>query len=45
MPSAEAHVATDRPSRYLIQLCKHFARGAVTSDTVPPLTSAMMRRR
>ncbi|MER8225857.1 DUF2218 domain-containing protein [Streptomyces sp. NPDC094143] len=26
MLSAEAHVATDRPSRYLIQLCKHFAR-------------------
>jgi hypothetical protein len=26
MLSAEAHVATDRPSRYLTQLCKHFAR-------------------
>ncbi|CAL9666147.1 DUF2218 domain-containing protein [Streptomyces sp. Tu 3180] len=26
MPSTEAHVATDRPSRYLVQLCKHFAR-------------------
>ncbi|MFF5979297.1 DUF2218 domain-containing protein [Streptomyces olindensis] len=26
MPSAEAHVATDRPSRYLVHLCKHFAR-------------------
>ncbi|MFF8036170.1 DUF2218 domain-containing protein [Streptomyces sp. NPDC016626] len=26
MLSAEAHVATDRPSRYLTQLCKHFGR-------------------
>jgi hypothetical protein len=25
MPTAEAHVETDRPSRYLRQLCKHFA--------------------
>lgn len=23
MPTAEAHVRTDRPSRYLIQLCRH----------------------
>ena len=23
MPSSEAHIATDRPSRYLIQFCKH----------------------
>ena len=23
MPSAEAHVVTDRPTRYLAQLCKH----------------------
>jgi hypothetical protein len=26
MLSAEAHVATDRPSRYLVQLCRHFSR-------------------
>ncbi|GAA3503212.1 hypothetical protein GCM10019016_103220 [Streptomyces prasinosporus] len=26
MLSAEAHVATGRPSRYLIQLCEHFSR-------------------
>ncbi|MFD6033662.1 DUF2218 domain-containing protein [Streptomyces griseoincarnatus] len=26
MLSAEARVATDRPSRYLIQLCRHFSR-------------------
>ncbi|GHF21857.1 hypothetical protein GCM10018789_59860 [Streptomyces werraensis] len=26
MLSTQAHVATDRPSRYLVQLCKHFAR-------------------
>ena len=25
MPTAEAHVPTDRPSRYLVQLCKHFS--------------------
>ncbi|MEW1773388.1 DUF2218 domain-containing protein [Streptomyces sp. NPDC086777] len=25
MPIAEAHVPTDRPSRYLVQLCKHFS--------------------
>ncbi|MGW1550508.1 DUF2218 domain-containing protein [Streptomyces sp. NPDC002346] len=25
MPIAEAHVRTDRPSRYLVQLCKHFS--------------------
>ncbi|MGW2706738.1 DUF2218 domain-containing protein [Streptomyces sp. NPDC001340] len=25
MPSAEARVPTDRPSRYLVQLCKHFS--------------------
>ncbi|MGW0820144.1 DUF2218 domain-containing protein [Streptomyces sp. NPDC002845] len=25
MPTAEARVETDRPSRYLVQLCKHFA--------------------
>ena len=25
MLTAEAHIATDRPSRYLVQLCKHFA--------------------
>ncbi|MFD4501395.1 DUF2218 domain-containing protein [Streptomyces sp. NPDC058457] len=25
MPIAEAHVTTDRPSRYLVQLCKHFS--------------------
>lgn len=25
MPSATAHVATDRPSRYLVQLCRHLA--------------------
>ncbi|MFF0087623.1 DUF2218 domain-containing protein [Streptomyces canus] len=24
MPTAEAHVETERPSRYLVQLCKHF---------------------
>ncbi|MFI6405968.1 DUF2218 domain-containing protein [Streptomyces sp. NPDC050548] len=24
MPTAEAHVATERPGRYLVQLCKHF---------------------
>jgi hypothetical protein len=23
MPTAEAHVQTDQPSRYLVQLCKH----------------------
>lgn len=26
MPVAQADVATTRPSRYLTQLCKHFAR-------------------
>lgn len=25
MPTAEAHVETERPSRYLVQLCKHFS--------------------
>jgi hypothetical protein len=25
MPTAEAHVETDRPSRYLVQLCRHFS--------------------
>jgi len=25
MPAAEARVTTDRASRYLVQLCKHFA--------------------
>ncbi len=25
MPSAEAKVATERPSRYLVQLCRHFS--------------------
>ncbi|MFI6558686.1 DUF2218 domain-containing protein [Streptomyces sp. NPDC050534] len=25
MPTAEAHVLTDRPSRYLVQVCKHFS--------------------
>jgi hypothetical protein len=25
MLTAEAHIPTDRPSRYLVQLCKHFA--------------------
>jgi hypothetical protein len=25
MPSTEAHVETERPSRYLVQLCKHFS--------------------
>ncbi|WP_063824468.1 DUF2218 domain-containing protein [Streptomyces sp. CdTB01] len=25
MPTAEARVETDRPSRYLVQLCKHFS--------------------
>jgi hypothetical protein len=25
MPIAEAHVATDRPGRYLVQLCRHFS--------------------
>ncbi|MFJ9870235.1 DUF2218 domain-containing protein [Streptomyces sp. NPDC101165] len=25
MPSAEARIPTDRPSRYLVQLCKHFS--------------------
>ncbi|MFF7550850.1 DUF2218 domain-containing protein [Streptomyces canus] len=25
MPTAEARVATERPSRYLVQLCKHFS--------------------
>ncbi|MXM64823.1 DUF2218 domain-containing protein [Streptomyces sp. HUCO-GS316] len=25
MPTAEAHVPTDRPGRYLAQLCKHFS--------------------
>ncbi|MGH3377017.1 MAG: DUF2218 domain-containing protein [Actinoallomurus sp.] len=25
MPTAEAHLETDRPSRYLIQLCRHAA--------------------
>ena len=25
MLTAEAHIPTDRPSRYLAQLCKHFA--------------------
>jgi hypothetical protein len=24
MFAAEAHVETERPSRYLVQLCKHF---------------------
>ncbi|WP_427917556.1 DUF2218 domain-containing protein [Streptomyces sp. cg40] len=24
MHTAEAHIATERPSRYLVQLCKHF---------------------
>ncbi|MFD4560899.1 DUF2218 domain-containing protein [Streptomyces sp. NPDC058469] len=24
MPTSEAHIPTDRPSRYLVQLCKHF---------------------
>jgi hypothetical protein len=24
MPTAEAHVQTERPSRYLVQLCQHF---------------------
>ncbi|MEV0742511.1 DUF2218 domain-containing protein [Streptomyces sp. NPDC050549] len=24
MPTAEARIATERPSRYLVQLCKHF---------------------
>jgi hypothetical protein len=23
MPTAEAHITTDRPSRYLVQLCRH----------------------
>ncbi|MGW0840961.1 DUF2218 domain-containing protein [Streptomyces sp. NPDC002787] len=30
MPIAEARVETERPSRYLVQLCKHF------SDKGPP---------
>ena len=25
MPTAEARIPTDRPGRYLVQLCKHFA--------------------
>ncbi|WP_078651244.1 DUF2218 domain-containing protein [Streptomyces xylophagus] len=25
MPTAEAQIATERPTRYLVQLCKHFA--------------------
>lgn len=25
MPTAEAHIPSDRPSRYLVQLCKHAA--------------------
>ncbi|WP_063786045.1 DUF2218 domain-containing protein [Streptomyces sp. MMG1533] len=25
MPTAETHIATERPSRYLVQLCKHFS--------------------
>ncbi|WP_406449502.1 DUF2218 domain-containing protein [Streptomyces sp. NBC_01622] len=24
MHTAEAHIATERPSRYLVQLCEHF---------------------
>ncbi|MBY8882016.1 DUF2218 domain-containing protein [Actinacidiphila acidipaludis] len=26
MPTAEAHLTTDRPSRYLVQLCRHLAQ-------------------
>lgn len=46
MPSAEARVPTDRPSRYLLQLCKHFsnkgrhlghrARSHDGADATPP---------
>jgi hypothetical protein len=34
MPSAEAHVVTDRPTRYLAQLCKH--AGAMAGDRHRP---------
>ncbi|MFF4835347.1 DUF2218 domain-containing protein [Streptomyces sp. NPDC001315] len=46
MPIAEARISTDRPSRYLVQLCKHFtnkgrhlgdrARSHQSGDATPP---------
>lgn len=35
MPTAEAHVATDRASRYLAQLCRHLGQMPRTSHRPP----------
>ncbi|MGW1024693.1 DUF2218 domain-containing protein [Streptomyces sp. NPDC002577] len=52
MPTAEAHVETERPSRYLVQLCKHFSNkgrhlgnrpGGRHGGASPALTPAEIR--
>lgn len=51
MPSAEAHVQTERPNRYLVQLCRHFShkgehlrhRSGTQHSGFPPMPADQVR--